>query len=123
MLSPFTKRAFSEEDKHVIRFLRLNKHYGAKRVLKEFLHKSYSRAGLCNIIRMIERTGISKRLPGSGRPPRTADNIGAVETLALSQEDLPQTHRTQRQIAREVGTRILGCSDDNGNFFLFPQHG
>ena len=29
--------------------------------------------------------------------------IKDVETLALSQEDLPQTHRTQRQMAREVG--------------------
>jgi len=45
--------------------------------------------------------------PGSGRPrtPRSADKIEEVETLVLSQEDLPQTHRrpTQRQIAREVG--------------------
>jgi len=32
--------AFSEEDKHVIKFLRQNKHYGANRFLKEFPHKS-----------------------------------------------------------------------------------
>ena len=34
---------------------------------------------------------------------RTADKIGEVGTLVLNQKDLPQTHRTQRQIAREVG--------------------
>ena len=58
-----------------------------------------------NIIRNIDRTGTSQRLPGSGRPRtarRTDDKIEKVETLVLSQEDLPQTHRTQRQIVREV---------------------
>jgi len=60
---------------------------------------------LDKIIRKTARAGNSKRLPGSGRPrtARTADKIEEVETLVLSQEDLPQTHRTQRQIAREVG--------------------
>src|SRR6218665_1725339 len=99
--------AFSEEDKHVIKFLRQNKHFGTKRFLKEFPHKSWSRGGLDKIrpIRKIDRTVTSKRLPGSGRPrtARTADKIEEVETLAFSQEDFPQTHRTQRQIAREVG--------------------
>jgi len=55
----------------------------------------------------IDRTGTSKRLPGSGCPC-TADEIEEVETLVLSQEDLPQAHRIQRQIAWEVG--ISQCS-------------
>jgi len=38
--------SFSEEDKYVIKILRQNKHYGAKRFLKEFPHKSRSRGGL-----------------------------------------------------------------------------
>ena len=44
-------------------------------------------------------------IPGSGRPrtARTADKIEEVEILVLSQEDLPQTHRAQRQISLEVG--------------------
>src|SRR6218665_503166 len=102
---PFMKMAFSEEDKHVIKFSRQNKHCGANRFLKEFRHKSWSRSGLNKIIRKIDRTGTSKCLPGSGRQrtSRTADKIEEVETLVLSQEDLPQTHRTPRQIAREVG--------------------
>ena len=65
IFSPFTKMAFSEEDKHIIKFSRQNKHYGAKRFLKEFLHKSWSRNGLNKIICKIDRTGTSKRLPGS----------------------------------------------------------
>src|SRR6218665_98484 len=105
IFSPFTKMAFSEEDKHVIKFFRQNKRYGAKRFLKEFPHKRWSRGGLDKVIRKIDRTGTSKRLPGSGRPQTapTADKIEEVETLALSLEDFPKTHRTQRQIAREVG--------------------
>src|SRR6218665_3084255 len=97
--------AFSEEDKHVIKFFRQNKHYETKRFVKEFSHKSWSCSGLNKIIRKIDRTGTSKRLSGSGRPRTalTADKIEEVETLVLSQEDFPQTHRTQRQIAREVG--------------------
>src|SRR6218665_2276103 len=53
----------------------------------------------------IDRTGTLKRLSGSGRPrtARSAGKVEEVETLVLNQEDLPQTHRTQRQIAREVG--------------------
>src|SRR6218665_891970 len=99
---------FSEEEKHVIKFFRQNKRNGANRFLKEFPHKSWSRSELNKIIRKIDRTGTSKRLPGSGRPrtARTADKIEEVETLVLSQKDLPQSHRTQRQIAREVGTGL-----------------
>ena len=95
--------ALSEEDKHVIKFFIRNKHYRANRLLKKFPHKSWSRSGLNKIIRKIDRT--SKRLPGSGRPrtARTADKIEEVETLVLNQTDLPQTRRTQRQIALEVG--------------------
>ena len=44
---------------------------------KEFPHKSWSRSGLNKIIRKIDRTGTSKRLPDSGRPrtARTSDKI------------------------------------------------
>ena len=46
-----------------------------------------------------------QRQVGSGRP-RTAmnrENIEQLQDLVLSQEDRPQTHLTQREIAREVG--------------------
>jgi len=59
--------------------------------LKRFPHTSWSRSGLDKIIRKTDRTETSKRLPGSRRPrtARTADKIEVVETLVLSQEDLP----------------------------------
>ena len=73
---------------HVIKFFRQNKHYGAKRFLKEFPHKRWSRIGFNKNIRKIDHTGTSKRLPGSGRPHTagTADKIEEVETLVFEPE-------------------------------------
>ena len=63
--------------KHIIKFFKQNKHYGGKRFLKEFPYKRWSRSGLNKIIRKIDRTRTSKRLPGSGRSrtARTAEKI------------------------------------------------
>ena len=47
------------------------------------------------------------------RSARTADNVDLVDELVLSQEDKPQSHRTVREISREMGihrssvTRII----------------
>lgn len=100
--------AFSEEDKISIKFLRQNKQYGAKRFLKEFPQKGWSLGGLKKLIRKIDTTGTVARRPGSGgrRTVRTVENINDVEALVLSQDDKPQTHRTQRQIARELGISL-----------------
>jgi hypothetical protein len=97
--------AFSEEDKISIKFLRQNKQYSANKFLKEFPQKGWSLGGLKKLIRKIDATGTAARRPGSGRKRtvRTVDNINNVEALVLSQEGNPQTHRTQRQIARELG--------------------
>ena len=96
---------FSNEDKQVIKFLREQKGYSAKNFLKEFPQKYWSKSGLEYLIRKIDATSSVQRLPGSGRPctMRTVENIENVEALVLSQEDMPQTHRTQRQIAHETG--------------------
>ena len=85
--------------------LREQKRYGAKRFLKEFPEKGWSKSGLEKLIRKIDSTSSVERLPGSGRPrtTRTVENIERVEALVLSQENKPQTHRTERQIARETG--------------------
>ena len=96
--------AFSEEDKVAIKFLRQNKHYSARNFLKEFPQKGWSLGGLNKLIKKIDTTGTTKRRVGSGRKRtvRTVENINNVEGLVLSQDDKPQTHRTQRQIAREL---------------------
>lgn len=97
--------AFSEEDKISIKNLRQNKQYGAKKFLKEFPQKGWTLGGLKKLIRKIDTTGTAARRPGSGRrrTVRTVDNINDVEELVLSQDDNPKTHRSQRQIARELG--------------------
>ena len=93
--------AFSADDKQAIKFLREQKRYSARRFVKEFPTKGWSRSGLDYLIRKIDEQGSVERLPGSGRPrtTRTVENIDYVAELVLSQDDMPQTHRTLRQIA------------------------
>src|SRR6218665_1317842 len=97
--------AFSEKDKIVIKFLRKNKHYGAKQLIKDFPDRGWTLGGLKKLLRKIDLTGSSERRAGSRRP-RTAEkneNIEQVQVLVLSQEDKPQQRLTIREIAREVG--------------------
>jgi len=89
---------FTKEDKVVIKFLRETKRYGAKRFLSEFPTKPWSLGGLKRLIKKTDDTGSTEQATGAGRP-RTArcdDNIEHVKQLALSQEDKPGTHSTQR---------------------------
>jgi len=84
--------------------------------LTEFPNKNWTRGGLDKLIRKIDTLGTVRHLPGAGRPRsvRTAENISMVEELVLSQDDRPQTHRTQRQIGgSEADYRI------NNNIYLF----
>ena len=96
---------FSEEDKISIQFLKQNKQYGAKKFPKEFPHKGWSLGGLKKLIRKIDSTGTAARRSCSSRrrAVRTIVSINDVEELVLSQDDNPQTHSTQREIARELG--------------------
>jgi hypothetical protein len=97
--------AYSEEDKHVIKYLRLSKGYGSVRIMKECPDKNWTRRGLDHLLKKIDSLGSVSRLLGSGRPRsvRTDVNIELVSELVLSQDDKPQTHRTQREIVRETG--------------------
>jgi len=54
---------------------------------------------------LLRTTGSIERAPGSGRPrkTRTAENVDIVGDLVQSQENQPQTHRSTRQISRELG--------------------
>lgn len=96
---------FSKDDKILIKSLYEIKGYGARKLLKEFPQKNWTRGGLDTLIRKIRDTGTVERTQGSGRPrsTRTDEAITAVEDLVLSQEDRPQTHRSTRQISREIG--------------------
>jgi inhibitor of nuclear factor kappa-B kinase subunit alpha len=92
---------FSQEDRILIHEMRIAKGYGAKRMLKEFPHKNWSLAGVNRLLKQIVDSGSSAR---RARPKssRTLENIAAVEELIMSQESQPGTHRTLREIAREI---------------------
>jgi hypothetical protein len=95
---------FSKEDRILIQNLYEFKGYGAKKLIKEFPQKGWKLCGLNYLLTRLRETGTTDRVPGSGRPhtSRTAENIDSVYDLVLSQEDAPRTHKTTRQIAREL---------------------
>ena len=78
---------------------------GVKRLIKEFPNKKWSKRGAGDFQKRLRTTGFIERASGSGRPrtKRTAENIDAVGDLVQSQENRPQTHRSTRQISRELG--------------------
>jgi len=59
--------AFTNDDKTVIKFIRQNKHYGAKRFISEFPEERWSLTSLKRLIRKIDATGATERTKGSGR--------------------------------------------------------
>ena len=96
---------FTGEDRHLIKVLREEKQYTARRFLSEFPNKNWSRHGLDHLLAKIDRFGTIKRQPGTSltnRTVRTNDNIDEVADLVQSQEDRPQTHCSIGQIARET---------------------
>lgn len=95
---------FSEEDKHLIKVLREEKRYSSRQLLKEFPRKNWSRSGLDKLLKKIDEHGSISRIAGTGRrrSVRTDENVEAVAKLVLSQEEKPHSHRTVRQISREL---------------------
>ena len=56
---------FNNDDRTLIKELRMAKGYGAKRFLKEFPLKNWSLAGLKRLIKNIDEYGSADRRPGS----------------------------------------------------------
>jgi len=81
------------------------KKYGVKRLIKKFPNKKCSKRGVEDFQKWLRTTRSVERAPGSGRlrTTRTAENIDAVGDLVQSQENQLQTHRSTRQISRELG--------------------
>ena len=69
----FSVMPFSNEDKILIKHYRLDKGYGAKRLLIEFPDKGWTLGGVRTLLEKIDQTGSVDRQEGSGRP-RTARN-------------------------------------------------
>ena len=91
---------FTSDDRILIKALRIEKGYGAKRLLKEFPTKPWSLRAVNKLLVKIDTTGSVNRQVGSGRPLSacTNENCAIVADLVLSQEDNPETHRTIREI-------------------------
>ena len=76
-----------------------------KRLIKEFSNKKWSKHGVEDFQKRLQTMGSIEWAPGSGRPRtmHTAENIDAVgDLLVQSQENQPQTHRSTRQISRDL---------------------
>src|SRR5580692_9339893 len=97
--------AFTKEDKILIKVLRKEKFYGAKMLMKEFSNKGWCLSSVSKLLKKIDQTGTVDRKSGSGkkRTSSTTEHVDAVEELVQSQENAPGTHRTVRQIAKEIG--------------------
>ena len=81
------------------------KGYTAKRLTDKFREKSWTKRGVNKLLKKLRDTGTVDRRSVSGRPrsARTEENVETVNDLVLSQEDKLQTHRTVREISREMG--------------------
>ena len=80
----------------------------AWRLLREFPDKGWKRLAVNRLLQKVRQTGKVDRQTGSGRPrsASTDENVKKVhEDFVLSQEDKPKTHRSTRQISRDIGIR------------------
>jgi AraC-like DNA-binding protein len=95
----------SLEDRIVIKYLRVVKHYGAKKIVKELEHRHWSLSTIKKMIKKIDETGSTRRKVGSGRPrsARTPANIQTVQDMICSRDSEPGTHKSPREIARQTG--------------------
>ena len=95
---------FSESDRAVIEACVLEKEWGARRILKEYPNRQWNLSSVNYLIKKIKETGSTKRKAGSGRPKTasTAENKAYVEEVIVSQEDQPGTHKSQREIAKDL---------------------
>jgi hypothetical protein len=92
------------EDRLLIKNLRIEKKWGAKKMSKEFPNKPWKISTVSDLIRKIDLTGGIERTRGSGRPKtiRTAVNINLVRNLIHSPGNAPGTHKSPREIEREA---------------------
>jgi len=95
----------TNEDKTLIKNVWESKKYQVKLLIKEFPNKKWSKRAVEDFLKRLRTMGSIERAPGSGRlrTTQTAENVDAMGDLAQSQENQPQTHRSTRQISRELG--------------------
>jgi len=98
--SAATSTLFSKGDKILNKNLYECKGYNARQFITELLNKGWTKN---SINRLLVKFRTVDRRPHSGR----CKNVDTVESLLLSQEDKPQSHRTVREISREAGDPLV----------------
>ena len=95
----------SADDRAIIKTCFQEKGWQGTRICKEFRDKKWNVVTANRLIKNIKKTGDAKRLKGSGRPATavTKENEEIVESLILSQEGKPGSHKSGREIAKKVG--------------------
>ena len=73
---------FSADDRVLIKVLRQEKGYGAKKLIAEFLSKQWTLSGLKKLLRKIDTAGTVERKQGSGRKRtvRTNENVRQINS-------------------------------------------
>ena len=89
-------RPSTSDDKALICALRVEKGWGALRMMKEFPLRQWKRSTLNDLIKRIDETGSAdrKRDTGRHRSVRTPDNIAVVDELICSQEGQPGSSKS-----------------------------
>ena len=72
---------FTDKHKAAIKCLRVNKHYDAKRLWKEFPIKNWSLRGLNKLLKKTDETEFIERLKGAGQRGRCAE-MTALNSLS-----------------------------------------
>ena len=99
--------SLSEDDKILIRELRVHQGYSCFRLLQEFPEKKGPKSTVHRLLARIDQNESIKRKGGSGRP-RTARNpytVAVIDYLVLSQDNAPGTHMSTREISKGAFNR------------------
>ena len=96
---------FLSEDKVINKNYYEEKDWTACQIHKKHDSKKWILSSVQRLLKRLKEDGSMKRRTGSGRPiPVTTDeNAELVEELICSQEDSSGTHKSPREIARNVG--------------------
>ena len=96
----------TEEDRILIRILRIEKRFNAHQMMTEFPSRKWNKHALYRLIKQIDATGMSNSRRadcGRKRSARTLANIARVEELISSQDNNPGSSMSPREIERTSG--------------------
>jgi hypothetical protein len=95
----------SLEDRCLIKNLRSEKNWGARKMKNEFPRKCWKLSSLSKLIKKIDSTGNVIRQKGSGRPStiRTPNNILVVQHLIINHGNVAEERKSPRKIQNETG--------------------